>query len=328
MLIESDTTGPWAQFNGPNDNSPLQFLSKSPSGGGKSPVGSTHLPGLGSVLPPMMTSSAKVAPIGKDQHRFGHTEQVISMVHGGGNQLSHSFPDHSDGLVTPGSLSSFGPSTPNASGVGSLTGPQFLWGNSTSYKDNTKTCSWQPQGMGSSMISNGLGPGKNFLYPSSHGSFLGSSHNQHLHHVGSAPSVVPFEKQFGYISEPQETSSMSQFAFGNIGINRNGGSSLINVNSRSTMNQGIISGNMPDSNSPDVRMMPAQRFGPIFGPYPGLSSIGIDNPVEWNRNRRIENQGSQADNKKLFQLDLEKIIKGEDARTTIMIKNIPNKYKS
>jgi hypothetical protein len=44
--------------------------------------------------------------------------------------------------------------------------------------------------------------------------------------------------------------------------------------------------------------------------------------------RRGESISAQADNKKQYQLDLDRIMRGEDPRTTLMIKNIPNKYTS
>ncbi|KAG0456632.1 hypothetical protein HPP92_024420 [Vanilla planifolia] len=44
------------------------------------------------------------------------------------------------------------------------------------------------------------------------------------------------------------------------------------------------------------------------------------------RTIRTDNSGIQTDSRKQFQLDIEKIIIGEDKRTTLMIKNIPNKY--
>lgn len=321
-------TGPWTQLGSPNDKSSLQFLSRSPNGGPISPIGSNHLPGLSSAFPSMISNSVKIAPIGKDQNRGSHASQVISntsALHGTGYQLSHSFPDHSQGVVIPSSGNSASLSSiPNASDVGTLSGPQFLWGNSTTYMEN-KQSSWQPHGTGGSMMSNGQGQGQSFLYSNSHGSFLGSSFGQHLHHVGSAPSVVPFERQYGYVSESPETSFTSQFGYRNNLIKRNGGTSLMGMNPQAMMNQGIISGNIVE---PNVRMMPAQRFGPMVfsnAPFSGLNSMGIDVLVDRSRSRRVDNQGSQADNKKLYQLDLEKITTGEDTRTTIMIKNIPNK---
>ncbi|XP_064971080.1 protein MEI2-like 2 isoform X1 [Musa acuminata AAA Group] len=331
--VTNSPPGPWAHYSA-NDNSPLQVLSKSPSGLASSPIGSNHLTASGSVLPSMI-SSAKIAPIGKDQNRVNHADHVISsssLLHRG-YQHSHSFPDHSCGMVTtaPGNLTSFGPTTTKSSGVGTLTGPQFLWGNSTSYMEKPESFTRQSGATGISFMSNGQGQGKGFLYSSYHGSFMGSSHNQHPHHVGSAPSVVPFESQYGYFPESPEISLMNKFAFGNIRSNGNDGTSVMNMTPLFTVNQGILSGSMPANNATNMRMMPAPRFGPtLFGnaPYPGLSSVGIDSLVDQYRSRQVENHWNLTYNKQQYQLDLDKIIKGEDTRTTIMIKNIPNKYTS
>ncbi|AQK79650.1 protein MEI2-like 3-like isoform X2 [Zea mays] len=46
------------------------------------------------------------------------------------------------------------------------------------------------------------------------------------------------------------------------------------------------------------------------------------------RSRRHDGNAAQSENKKQFELDLDRIAKGEDSRTTLMIKNIPNKYTS
>ncbi|XP_047312133.1 protein MEI2-like 2 [Impatiens glandulifera] len=64
----------------------------------------------------------------------------------------------------------------------------------------------------------------------------------------------------------------------------------------------------------------SSRISPVFignGYFPGFGPIGRDNIGS-----------NQFDNKKQFQLDLDKIRIGEDTRTTLMIKNIPNKYTS
>ncbi|CAA6663986.1 unnamed protein product [Spirodela intermedia] len=46
------------------------------------------------------------------------------------------------------------------------------------------------------------------------------------------------------------------------------------------------------------------------------------------RSRRGDAASSQPENKKQYELDIERIVRGEDPRTTLMIKNIPNKYTS
>ena len=56
---------------------------------------------------------------------------------------------------------------------------------------------------------------------------------------------------------------------------------------------------------------------------PIMSSV--DSPHERARSRRSEGSINQAD-KKQYELDIDRIIRGEDKRTTLMLKNIPNKY--
>lgn len=68
---------------------------------------------------------------------------------------------------------------------------------------------------------------------------------------------------------------------------------------------------------PENRSLAFRTISHAYYPGPGPT---------WNT--RVENSGIEMDSKKQFQLDLEKIINGEDTRTTLMIKNIPNKYTS
>lgn len=51
----------------------------------------------------------------------------------------------------------------------------------------------------------------------------------------------------------------------------------------------------------------------------------FDPPSERARSRRNESNSNQIDNKKQYELDIDRIMRGEDNRTTLMIKNIPNK---
>eukprot|EP00252_Welwitschia_mirabilis_P018857 TRINITY_DN4227_c1_g2_i2.p1 TRINITY_DN4227_c1_g2~~TRINITY_DN4227_c1_g2_i2.p1 ORF type:complete len:501 (+),score=69.86 TRINITY_DN4227_c1_g2_i2:160-1662(+) len=67
----------------------------------------------------------------------------------------------------------------------------------------------------------------------------------------------------------------------------------------------------------------AFSHSPVVGSLPGFQR----NTNERGRNRRSDN-ANQIDSKKHFQLDVDKILSGEDTRTTLMIKNIPNKYTS
>ncbi|KAJ8626860.1 hypothetical protein MRB53_020167 [Persea americana] len=336
--ITNSPPGNWAQFNSPSENSSLNAFSHSPGLGTISPIASNHLPGLASILPPI-SNSVKITPIGKDQARGSHVDHVFNntnSTNGTPFQHSHSFPEHSSGVMpnmstSPGTVSSFGLSTSNTSGIGTLSGPQFLWGNPipTPYSEQSHSSAWPTSSVGHSFTSNGQGQG--FPYPGRHGSFIGSQH--HHHHVGSAPSGVPFERNFGFFPESPESSFMSPVAFGGMGLSRNEGNFMINMGARAALNPGVAisSGNMSENGSPNFRMMSSPRLGPMFmgsgGPYPGAMPTGFEGLMD-RRSRRVENNVNQIDSKKLYQLDLDKIVNGEDTRTTLMIKNIPNKYTS
>lgn len=321
-------TGNWAQFGSPIEHSPLHSLNESPSFGNVSPTTSNHLPGLASILHPQVSNSVKVAPIGKDQGRGSHVDHTFTNTNSNHSsfQQSHSFPDQEFSQY-PGTMSSFGASISNGSGIGTLSGSQFLWGSPNPYLEKTNSSAWPRPSVGNPFTSNGQGNG--FSYSGRQGSFFGSTQHHHHHHVGSAPSGVPLERQFGYFQDSPETSFMSPVAFGGIGLGHNDRSFMVNMGAHAAMNAGVaIPGNMPESGSPSFRIMSSPRLSSMFlgnGPYPGLTPTSMEGLTDRGRNRRVENNGNQIDSKKQFQLDLDKIVCGEDTRTTLMIKNIPNK---
>lgn len=55
-------------------------------------------------------------------------------------------------------------------------------------------------------------------------------------------------------------------------------------------------------------------------------STSYDTTNDRIRSRRHDGNAAQSESKKQFELDLDRIAKGDDSRTTLMIKNIPNKY--
>lgn len=319
--------GNWGQFSSPIEASPLQTISKSPVYRNISPTTSS-LPGLASILHPPVSNSVKVAPIGKDQGRGSHMEHVFTntnSAHGAAFPQSHSFPEPKLGQH-PGTIASFGTSTSNGSGMETLSGSQFLWGSPNRYSEHGGSSAWPTPSMGHPFSSNGKSHG--FPYSGRQGSFLGSA--QHHHHVGSAPSGVPLERHFGFFPESPETSFMNPVAFRGMGIGQNDGSFMVNhLGPRATVNPGItIPRNISENGSSSYRMMSSPRLSPVFvsnGPYPGLTPTNMEGLTDRGRSRRVENNGSQIDTKKQFQLDLEKIKNGEDTRATLMIKNIPNK---
>ncbi|XP_065878427.1 protein MEI2-like 5 isoform X2 [Euphorbia lathyris] len=325
--LTNSPPGNWGQFNSPIEHSPLQSISKSPVFRTLSPTTSNHLPGLASIL----QNNVKVAPIGKDQGRGSlveHTIASMNSAHVGAFQQSHSLPESKLNQYHGSISSSFGaPSTSNGSAMETLTGPQFLWGSPNPYPDHTTSSAWTTPSIGHPFSSNGKSHG--FSYTSRHGSLLGSSQNHH--HVGSAPSGVPLERRFGFFPESPETSFINPTGFGGIGVGHSDGNFMMNLSARAPVNAGITIPRNISENGSSYRMMSSPRLSPVFlgnSPYPGVTPITLEGFAERGRSRRVETNGNHVDSKKQFQLDLEKIVKGEDIRTTLMIKNIPNKYTS
>jgi hypothetical protein len=305
-------TGVWAQYGSPTDSNLLQPFNNSPTGNGMSPIG---------ISPSMMSNAMKIAPIGKDSN-WSKYDQVFSNSNhslGAAFQHSQSYQDHKSEHMS--------------SSPGTLTGPEFLWGSPKPYPEHSQSSMWRPPTIGHAMSSSSRPQGQGFLYGSHQTSLFGSS-DQNRHHVGSAPSGAPFESHFGFLPESPETSFMNQVRFGNIGnigTNRNGGGLMMNMASRASLNPvSSLSGSLSDNNSANFRpILSSPRLSqPFFGnpTYQGPGYFGLDSSMDRGRNRRVDSSVFQADSKKQYQLDLEKIRKGEDTRTTLMIKNIPNKY--
>ncbi|CAN0853762.1 Protein MEI2-like 5 [Linum grandiflorum] len=318
-VTNSSPPGNWIQYSSPIEHSPLQSISKSPVFSTMSPTNNSHVPGLASILHSQVSSAVNVAPIGRD-----HGRSNLSLL-GASFQQSHSLPD-SKLSQYHASMSSLGPSSSNGSAVETLSGPQFLWGSPKTHSEiNTVSSPWPTPSTRHPFPSNGKGHALPF--PGRHGSFL--SAQQHHHHVGSAPSGVPLERHLGFLPESPKSSFMNPpGSYGGIGMGHNDGNFMMSLGARPPMNGART---MAENGSSSYRMMSSPRLSPVFlgsSPYAGLTSSSIDGFSERGRIRRVENNGSQGDSKKQFQLDLDKIMKGEDTRTTLMIKNIPNKYTS
>ncbi|KAI7730339.1 hypothetical protein M8C21_025096, partial [Ambrosia artemisiifolia] len=297
----------------PVEHNPLQNVSKSPVLGSVSPNFGNGLSGLASILHPQ---PARIAPIGKDNGRTNrnHLEQNNTF------QQSHSLPNSILSQFNE-PVSSFGGSSSTGSGIETLSGPQFLWG---SPNPSPSILTDQPKGpshgfrsptVGHPFTTSKVPPGITHGFPITgrHGSLL----HQH-HHVGSAPSGIPFEGHFGHYHESSETVFMSPPAYGGVGVGHIDRGFL---GSRGSIGNG----------SPSFSTMHSPRVSSMFlggGPYAGFGATIAENMSDRGRNRRADQNGSQTDSKKQFQLDLDKITSGEDTRTTLMIKNIPNKYTS
>ncbi|CAL5045179.1 unnamed protein product [Urochloa decumbens] len=311
--IANSPPGAWAHYSSPTDNNMLQAFNRSPTGNGMSPIG----------MPSLISNAVKIAPIGKDSNRSKY-DQVFSNGNqslGSAFQHSHSYQDRNSEHMS--------------SSPGTLSGPQFLWGSPKPYSETSQSPVWRPPAIGSALSSTSRSQGQGFLHGSRQASLFGSSDQHHHHHVGSAPSGAPFESHFGFLPESPETSFMKQIRFGNmgnIGTGRNGAGLMLNMAGRASLNPASsLSGSLTDNSSVNFRPILSPRLGhALFSnpTYQGPGSFGLDNSTDRGRNRRVDSSVLQADSKRQYQLDLEKIRKGDDTRTTLMIKNIPNKYTS
>lgn len=185
-----------------------------------------------------------------------------------------------------GTASSYGSLNSNPGHVDSLSGPEFLWGSPSSSVRHMNPLS-----------SNGIA--HMFQYSAQKGH----------HHVGSAPS--------GILPRSSETSSsMSSAAF------------------RGASGNNVAPRNMRETGSPSFKKVSAPRHSQLFMgngsssyQWPVATTASIDGPLEDGRSQQFGSSDiNQGDSKRQFQLDLSKIMSGEDLRTTLMIKNIPNKY--
>ncbi|CAH9129699.1 unnamed protein product [Cuscuta epithymum] len=185
----------------------------------------------------------------------------------------------------------------------------------------------------------GFSPATAHLHPQLHGappSHLLSGRlvpavNNHHHHVGSAPSLNPslWDRRNAYSGESPDASAFHPV--GSLGSLRISGNSpqqsLEFVPHQSIFSAG--GGGMPSKNvvglhSPHQRCM----MFPSRGQMIPMMNTSFDSPNGRVRSRRSEGTLSQTENKKQFELDIDRILRGEDKRTTLMIKNIPNKYTS
>nr|XP_027063850.1 protein MEI2-like 5 isoform X2 [Coffea arabica] len=313
----------WPNFGSPVEPAPLHGYGQSHGLGSINTMSSNPLPGLASILPGHVSSPGKIAPIGKESGRVSHMNQLVTDKKPAPGVLienSYSIPKQKLSS-SPGPVSPFLDLNSNSSGIGTLSGPQFLWGSPTIQAERANSSTWSTSTVGHPFASGRHGQGH--PYSSRQGSFLAAHH-----HVGSAPSGIPLERRFGFLPESPDASYISQVPFGSAGLSPNNGNHLMNMGA---LNIGLpLSGSFSEGGSPSSRMMSLSRNGPLFfgnGSYGGIGTTNLEGLAERGRNRRIEG-GNQIDNKKQYLLDLEKIVKGEDTRTTLMIKNIPNKYTS
>ncbi|XP_057950020.1 protein MEI2-like 4 isoform X2 [Malania oleifera] len=194
--------------------------------------------------------------------------------------------------------------------------PGMMWPNSPSFVNGVCAALPQPQMHG---------------VPSAPSHMLSTVAPINNHHVGSAPAVNHslWDRQHAYAGESPETSG---FLPGSLGSMRIPNSSLHPLDFVPHNILMRVGGNCMDVQIPpkNVGQHSHHQRGLMF---PGRNQMipmmsSFDPPNERGRSRRNESSSNQADSKKQYELDIDRIVRGEDNRTTLMIKNIPNKYTS
>nr|GMD57848.1 protein MEI2-like 4 isoform X1 [Ipomoea batatas] len=151
------------------------------------------------------------------------------------------------------------------------------------------------------------------------------------HHVGSTPSVNSsiWDRRHAYTGESPEVSVFHPGSLGSVQISGNSPHPLEFLPHNMFPRAG---GNGMDSpvTSKSVGLPSPHQRCLMFPPRGQIISMmnSFDSPNERTRSRRNEGSSNQTDNKKQFELDIDRIVRGDDKRTTLMIKNIPNKYTS
>eukprot|EP00249_Psilotum_nudum_P023302 c28822_g2_i4 orf=1188-3749(-) len=213
-------------------------------------------------------------------------------------------------------------------GSGPLSGTRFLWGNANHYQhalQNSPPVLWSSP---TNFSPAGHMQPQSYGYSGSHGHFVNRLLSSHQHQAGSAPSGDPsiLERHLGYLGESPDTSFQGPGSVGPVGLAGNNGGHAMNVGGgRGVLNPAAIA----SSASANMGIISPRHMVHMFPTGGFLTVSGSPEVVtERGRIRRTESITSQVDTKKQYQLDIDRILRGEDIRTTLMIKNIPNKYNS
>ncbi|KAJ7529187.1 hypothetical protein O6H91_15G037100 [Diphasiastrum complanatum] len=267
-------------------------------------------------------------PKAQEEIEVNQLQRALSVTSNNFSVFNH----HSGGLGAPQTSSTLHPSMLTHGSV-PVSKEQLIWGNSNPYAkhaqssppvlwSNSPTQSYNRPSQARVQI-HAL-PGQ-LIYPSPH------------HHHGSAPGEPTIiNKRHDYYGDLAAASSLvhsgSLGAIGLVGLTPRHAISHRGTHGAVNFGNGLpINGSVDSmSPSPSLGMLLPQQGARTFSnngpPLPGLGST--DSVNERGRNRRGDAASLQADNKKHYQLDLDRILRGEDSRTTLMIKNIPNKYTS
>lgn len=148
------------------------------------------------------------------------------------------------------------------------------------------------------------------------------------HHVGSAPVVTasPWERQNSYLGGSPEASGLRLGSLGSGGFHGSWQLHPLDFPSHNMFSH--VGGNGTELTSNAGQNSPKQlsHVFPVRHPMSSMSKFDATNERMRNLYHRRNEASTNNVDKKQYELDLGRILRGEDNRTTLMIKNIPNKY--
>jgi len=350
-------SGPWAHFSYPSDTGSLRSMEHSPGNGANKPV-----PALARSIPPVVPPLSKFGSTSNGMRQPSYTDPVSfinSMEKIGHLHDSHSLPEQNTRIMqlmhynrgtvpvlrssTPigrreemdiSSNSAYDQANANSGGSCDLAGSQHLWGSPSRYTHHIQNPGWRTPCLGHSFDLSSYAYPHGYLYSGGQGSNGNSAPIPlHNYHAGSAPSGNrSIESQLGYLTESPTSSFVYPRACGAMSLSSTGESHLINSGMHGVLNgcSALATHVNLESGSRSFGAMSSQSRVNMFAECGFLGSIS-SNGEDLNEQGRSGSGGNyvnQAENKKQYQLDVDKISRGEDTRTTLMIKNIPNKYTS
>lgn len=217
----------------------------------------------------------------------------------------------------------------SGNGSGSLPGHHIMWSNSNHPQGQPPSIMWQ-----NSPFANGIHhphPASRLLGLPRASHMLSSTLPVSSHHVGSAPVLNHslWDRQNAYPMGSPEASGFHQSPLGSMRLS---GSPLHHMDFVPRSMFPHVGGNGMDLPIPS-RTVGLHSHHQRSVVYPSRSqmhhmSSSFEPSNDRLRGRRGNSSSAQLDNKKQYELDIDRILLGEDDRTTLMIKNIPNKYTS
>ncbi|GAB2280771.1 hypothetical protein Dimus_015397 [Dionaea muscipula] len=267
---------------------------------------------------------------------IGASSHSSTNMAGGVGLLSSGRVDVLSGRISTNGRSSEGSSGFSSSGNGSYPAPrkQYMWNNSSN-NVQLPSLMWPNSPSFSNGVSAPHPPSSRVhgLAITTQSPMLKPVVPMSNHHVGSAPTVnhSVWDRRHAH---PVGSPDISCFQLGPLGSMRSPlhPMEFVSENVFPHLGGNCMNVNVPIPSGNIGMHSHHYRSSVLHSARSQMNSLASSFEPAANerfRSRRTtESSSSQADNKKQYELDLDRILRGEDNRTTLMIKNIPNKYTS